>query len=138
MASSLATEASGAEVIAATSFDPAHPSHAVIDEDETTFWSTTGCFPQEVIIKFPAPVFITKVKTMTTNVRNLCVDKCDGASPVSWERVYAVEVGDADGRMQVEATQTPKLSATFLKIRILDGWDDFTTFHRLIVEGSHS
>ena len=55
--------------------------------NETTFWATTGLFPQELIIKLGTAVSITKIKTVTTNgtrVRSRCraIIRCNlGAMP---------------------------------------------------------
>ena len=35
--------------------------------NESTFWATTGLFPQEIIIKLGTAVSVTKIKTVTTN-----------------------------------------------------------------------
>lgn len=68
-------------------------------------------------------------------MRHFSVDKCEGGSPTSWDKVYNLELSDTDGRRQVEQTQTHKLTATYLRFRIEDSWDDFATVHQFIVEG---
>jgi len=50
--------------------------------------------------------------------------------------VVVSEVPDSEGRPQVETNQTPRLTATFLRFKITAGWDDFSTVHRIVVEGA--
>ena len=50
----LALEARGAQVILATSSDERHAPECIIDGSDATFWATTGMFPQEFVIAFPA------------------------------------------------------------------------------------
>lgn len=90
-------------------------------------------------------------------VRALEVYRCEGATPVSWEKVFDVgaccacvhfvcvadllsmmllaEMSDTAGAAQVESNQVNRAAASFLKFVILSGWDDFVTVHRVSVEG---
>ena len=36
----------------------------------------------------------------------------------------------------MEANQTPRLTATFLRFKLVEGWDDFATVHKIVVEGT--
>jgi hypothetical protein len=50
-----------------TSYDPRHPPEAVLEASHNTFWSTTGMFPQALIIGFKEEVKIAEIKTTTRN-----------------------------------------------------------------------
>ena len=62
-----ALDQSGAQICMASSTDPSHPAEHIIDGKESTFWTTTGLYPQEVIIGFGRPVSIRTIKTNTRN-----------------------------------------------------------------------
>ncbi|KAM9005858.1 intraflagellar transport protein 25 homolog isoform 1-T2 [Sarcophilus harrisii] len=51
----------GTEVILATSSDEKYPPENMIDGNSTTFWTTTGMFPQEFIICFHKHVKIERL-----------------------------------------------------------------------------
>ena len=44
----------GAKIFTATSFDERHAPDTIIDGDDTTFWTTTGSYPQEFVVKLGA------------------------------------------------------------------------------------
>ena len=48
----MASPGAGASVVMATCSDERHPPHNALDEDERSFWVTTGLFPQEIVVKF--------------------------------------------------------------------------------------
>lgn len=98
----------GAHIIAATCNDPRFPATNVLKGDNSKFWATTGLFPQEFVVALDTPSEITRLKTYTTNVRHLVVERCEGSNPISWEKMFELEVADTDGRLQVESTQTPR------------------------------
>ena len=131
----LVTEHNGGQVICATSFDALHPPELVIDGSDHTFWSSTGMFPQEFIVKLGSTAQVTRIKTLTTNVKSMVVERCEGVAPISWEKVFDMECPDTDGRLQVESSQVSKITANFLKFKFVSGWDEFVTVHRVQVEG---
>ena len=51
MAADLATPAAGASILSATSYDMMHSPDSIIDGDGSSFWSTTGSYPQEFVLK---------------------------------------------------------------------------------------
>jgi heat shock protein beta-11 len=52
----------GCFISMATSNDTNHPASNVIDGDNSTFWMTTGLFPQVFILTFPSHVEIDSVR----------------------------------------------------------------------------
>lgn len=82
----LASQAEGATVVSASSYDMRHPPENIIDGHDFTFWCTTGGFPQEVVIKLKdmTGVSIQTITTVTTNgkripalfVRVCCCRRC--------------------------------------------------------------
>eukprot|EP00949_MAST-11_sp_MAST-11-sp1_P004929 g4929.t1 len=131
----LASEHQGGSVVSASSYDNDHPPSLIVDGNDHTFWSSTGMYPQEFVIKLGSTSQITRIKTLTTNVKKLVVERCEGVTPVSWEKVYDMEIPDTDGRLQVESNQVQRITANFLKFKLTSGWGDFATVHKVSVEG---
>ena len=92
-------------------------------------------FPQEFIVKLGSTAQVTRIKTLTTNVKSMVVERCEGVAPISWEKVFDMECPDTDGRLQVESSQVNKITANFLKFKFVSGWDEYMTVHRVQVEG---
>ena len=95
---------------------------------------TTGMYPQEFIIQLSETASVTRIKTLTTNVRGIVVERSEGVTPSSWEKVYEMDIPDVGGRLQVESNQVQRVSANFLKFKITSGWGDFASVHKVIVE----
>ncbi|RLN88550.1 hypothetical protein BBJ28_00001208 [Nothophytophthora sp. Chile5] len=47
-----------------------------------------------------------------------------------------VELNENDGEMQIESENVKRADASFIKFKILSGWNDFVAVHRVSVEGS--
>ena len=118
----LALELDGAKISTATSFDERHPPSTIIDGDDTTFWTTTGAYPQEFVLKLGAVSNVQSIKSWTTNVRLMSIERCEASQPTAWEPLFDVDVDDTGGQMQciVKPTSDPdRTRAQFLKFRII-------------------
>ena len=131
----------GAEVVTATCMDPERPASNIVEGDESLYWSTTGLYPQEVIIRLGNNIEISRIKTVTSNVRRLVVERCTNDAFQTWEPMYDVNVPAAKDavhgtpKLQVMPNQIQKKSAKYLKIKIMDGWADFATVHCVSIQG---
>ena len=92
-------------------------------------------FPQEFVIKLGSTAQVTRVKTLTPHVRKIVVERCEGVTPISWEKLFDLECPDTDGRLQVESTVVNREPANYLRFRIESSWADFVTVHSVHVEG---
>mmetsp|Transcript_18679 Transcript_18679/g.30477 ORF Transcript_18679/g.30477 Transcript_18679/m.30477 type:complete len:144 (+) Transcript_18679:40-471(+) len=131
----LSDPANGATVFGPTSFDPAHEPENVILRGQEKFWITTGLFPQELIIKLTTRSDVERVKIVCTNVKKVKIQLSnDRSSPNSWEDFGELDLSHTDGRLQMESCSGHS-QATFVKVQICEGWDDFCTVHRIEVVG---
>lgn len=58
------------------------------DRDQTTKWMTTGSFPQEIVVQLATTASISRVKTWSTNAKEVAVEVCSGPTPTKWEKLY--------------------------------------------------
>ena len=131
----LASSRNGGEVYTASCHDFRHPPSAMIEGDDSNFWSTTGGYPQEFVIQLSSKAEVTRVQTKTTNVKNMVVERCQASGPNQWEKVIDVVVDQGDGRLQVETNSLASKEANFLKFKILSGYGDVATVHKVQVDG---
>mmetsp|Transcript_5152 Transcript_5152/g.4352 ORF Transcript_5152/g.4352 Transcript_5152/m.4352 type:complete len:91 (-) Transcript_5152:207-479(-) len=68
------------EIVSATSFDQRFSSQNIFDKDMSTFWITTGLYPQEIIIDLKAPHNLNELKTKSMRIKNLTVEACSDSS----------------------------------------------------------
>ena len=94
-----------------------HAPESIIDGDTGSFWSTTGSYPQEFVLKLGTESDIEAVSTYTSNVRSIKVETCTGAVPAGWSTLYEVDVEDEHGSLQV-STQSIDSTATFVKFKM--------------------
>ena len=111
--------ASGAVITSASCYSINHPPNAVLESNASTFWMTTGIFPQEIVLQLAESSTIKSVELIATGLRNIELSKCDGQQANTWERVSVSEADDADGEIQRLSMQVPsRLSANFLRIKV--------------------
>ena len=119
MSSEIASAAAGAVIITASSYDFSHPPENVVDGDSKTFWFTTGCFPQELVLQLGAASNIKSVEMTTTGVQHIELLKSDGPNANSWESIVDNEINDSEGEFQRIAFKIPpRTMAMFLKGKV--------------------
>ncbi|KAG2491188.1 hypothetical protein HYH03_010398 [Edaphochlamys debaryana] len=129
-----AREENGGQVVMASCGDERFPPENMLDGKDNTFWVTTGMFPQEFVLKLDAPIRVSKITTLSLNVRKLAVEKCDQEKPDQFEKVFEVELANRGDRLQTEVHQV-NIRAKYLKFMILQGHGEFATVNRVSVVG---
>lgn len=121
---------------AATSWDPQHPQERIIDGKESTFWSTTGMFPQEVVITLGARAHISRINTVTNGVRRISVEVSKGEQPVDFDKlVPETDISNQGGQPHSELFTVTQTEARHVKVVIHAGWDHFVALHSVEVLG---
>jgi len=118
----------------ATSVDERFPPENMLDGKDSTFWMTTGMFPQEFVLMLRAPIQVSKITTLSLNVKKLSVEKCDQDRPESFEKVFEVELANRGDRLQTEVHQV-NIKAKYLKFTLASGHGEFASVNRVSVVG---
>ena len=130
----LAAAQEGSVVILTTSEDERQPGENVNTGAEDTFWMSTGCFPQEIVVQLANPQRISKVKVTGTCLRKLRAEGCSAETPSTFAPI---------GETELELPRTAALQSRdfgvqqlpggepvrFLKLVIASGWYDFVSVH---------
>ena len=133
----LATPERGAVVISASSYSKTHPPSAVIHKDLSSFWMTTGSFPQEIVVQLSESCSVKSVELVSTSVRAIELWGSDGYTHSAGERIAKTEANELDGELQrFTLSVASKATATCLRIKILSGWNEFCSIHRINVLGT--
>nr|XP_009938076.1 PREDICTED: intraflagellar transport protein 25 homolog [Opisthocomus hoazin] len=101
-----------------------------------TFWTTTGMFPQELIVGFPARVRISRVAIQCSQVRTLRIERSVSKDPVGFEECIEKDLQHTEGQLQMEEFSLPDFQATYLRFIIKSAFDHFVSVHRVMAEGT--
>ncbi|KAE9014460.1 hypothetical protein PF004_g7803 [Phytophthora fragariae] len=134
----LALDEEGAQVTAVTSYDSSFPPVNILDGEQSSKWVTTGSFPQEIVVQLATTASVVRAKMWTRNAKDVSVESCSGPTPIKWEKLFDIKLKESDGEMQIVSENVKPTDASFIKFKILSGWNDFVVVHRVSVEGSTS
>ncbi|XP_074077480.1 intraflagellar transport protein 25 homolog isoform X2 [Macrotis lagotis] len=134
-ATDLCLASEGAEVILATSSDEKCPPEHIIDGNPSTFWATTGMFPQEFIICFYKHVKIERLCLQCYFVRSIRIEKSNAKEPVDFERWVERDLVHNEGQLQIEEFMFRDSYATHLRFIIKSAFDHFVCVHKVSIEG---
>jgi heat shock protein beta-11 len=62
-----AREENGASIVMATSVDERFPPEQMLDGKDSSFWMTTGLFPQEFVVALQQSINVSKITTLSMN-----------------------------------------------------------------------
>ncbi|XP_024131059.1 intraflagellar transport protein 25 homolog isoform X1 [Oryzias melastigma] len=125
---------SGAKVVLASSSDESHPPENIVDGNMSTFWMSTGMFPQEFIIRFNEPTTVSAVTVDSYNVKNLKIEKNASQSASQFESVTEKEFEYTEGHLQTNAISLNPSSAIHLRFIITSGYDHFVSVHKVSIK----
>ncbi|GFH26941.1 uncharacterized protein HaLaN_25175 [Haematococcus lacustris] len=91
-------------------------------------------FPQEFVLALRTNVNISKITTLSLNVKKLCVEKCESDKPDSFEKLFEVELANRGDRLQTEVHQV-NIRAKYLRFIMLSGHGEFASMNRVSVVG---
>ncbi|CEO99009.1 hypothetical protein PBRA_007123 [Plasmodiophora brassicae] len=102
--------------------------------NEDTYWVSTGLYPQDLLVAFDKPSVIDRLECRSRRVKRMAVERCETPQPLSFQPVCEIDLESHDGEIQV--TSRPVMAAArYIKIRILEGYDDIVAVHNVVAEG---
>ena len=119
----------------ATSLDSEHPPTNIVDNDETTFWMTTGLFPQEAVMQFKKPAQITRITTVTGKVKNMVVYAATDKALTEWAEIDSTNLPGQPIKQQETHQLNYQRTSYGVKVVINKGWGQFAAIYLVRVEG---
>ncbi|KAH9515281.1 Heat shock protein beta-11 [Bulinus truncatus] len=107
----------------------------MIDGNAETFWSTTGMFPQEVIIRFQSLMKITNVHICSYNVKKIRLEISEGTDTTKFDMLAEKILEETDSQLQQEEIQIGEKRAQSLRLIIDAAYDHFVSIHKVVVSG---
>uniref|UniRef100_A0A1A8ILV6 Heat shock protein family B (Small), member 11 n=1 Tax=Nothobranchius kuhntae TaxID=321403 RepID=A0A1A8ILV6_NOTKU len=124
----------GVKVVFASSCDENHPPENIMDGNTKTFWTSTGMFPQEFVIRFPEPTRVAAVTVESYNVKHLKMEKNTSPKVSQFEFVTEKEFERTERHLQLNTLSLNGSSAVHLRFIIASGHDHFVSVHRVTVK----
>jgi heat shock protein beta-11 len=123
------------DLLSSTAFDIDHPPTNVNDNDETTFWMTTGLFPHEIVLQFRKPAQITRITTITGKVRNMIVFAALDKDLTDWNEIDTTKLPEQPVKQQETHQLNYQRPSYGIKLVISKGWGSFAAVYLIRVEG---
>uniref|UniRef100_A0A1A7WR64 Heat shock protein family B (Small), member 11 n=1 Tax=Iconisemion striatum TaxID=60296 RepID=A0A1A7WR64_9TELE len=124
----------GVKAVLASSCDENQPPENITDGNTKTFWTSTGMFPQEFIVRFPEPTRVAAVTVESYNVKHLKIEKNMSPKVSQFEFVTEKEFERTEGHLQSNTLSLNGSSAVHLRFIITSGYDHFVSVHRVTVK----
>jgi heat shock protein beta-11 len=132
----------GSANLVATSSDGEHHIGLLLQKsatsDGSSFFMSTGLFPQEIIISLAEPANIKSIELSGRGIKVIELGKIDSPQTSNWDAVASSSLED-DGNIQrivLEAKTRNTFIASSVRLRIVSGWDSFVSIHKISVIGS--
>ena len=120
------------EVKCATSFDERFDPANVLNKDPRKFWTTTGLYPQELVIDLGGAKPVDEVKFMTTGAKKVVIEGCKTTNASEFKKIgESKELGGKSGGMQTDAVKVEAAPYSLLKFVVLEGHEEFTSVHSI-------
>ena len=123
------------KVLYSTSLDVEHPPNHSIDQDDGTFWMTTGLFPQEIAFSFAEPCQIMRITAITGKVKNMTVFAASDENCQEWVQIDEFSFQSMPLK-QIDTHQINMHSTSYgIKFSINQGWGPFSALYSISIEG---
>ena len=119
----------------ATALDSEHPPTNIVDNDETTFWMTTGLFPQEVVLQFKNPAQITRITTITGKVKNMIAYAATNKDLTDWAEIDSTNLPGQPIKQQETHQLNYQKTSYGVKLVVTKAWGPFAAVYLVRVEG---
>ena len=134
------------EVILCTSSDERYPPSNAVDGKPSTFFITTGNYPQELILGFKCGCAnITKICLSSNGIRKIKIEKSVESTPSKFETLvecemdYKEDSNSSRSNRQLEQFQINKGTVgngvRYLKLVLLSGYNEFSAIFDFSAEG---
>ena len=114
------------EILFASSYDDKYGPENILNSSKG-LWTSTGLFPQEVVIQLESPKIIKSINLSTYAVKKISIETCENDSAVNFiKQAEMQEVPFTEGKTQdffLNFNQNSK--AKLVKLKIDEGYDDF-------------
>lgn len=125
---------SSAEVVFSTSFDDKYPPNNALSSNNSMFWSTTGLYPQEVVLSLPQAKSISEVVIVGYNIKKISIESCENDSAVKFNSQSEVSNIPQQGLQSIQCKFNSKSANKIVKVIIQEGYGNFCTINSINIK----
>ncbi|KAF7234764.1 hypothetical protein EG68_11585 [Paragonimus skrjabini miyazakii] len=119
-----------------TSFDELHPPDNVLQDENSSFWITTGLFPQLLVVSLVEPSKIGRIRIVSSCIKNIWIEVSSQTEPEEFEVKSELTLAYSDGHQQITEVPMNETNMRHLRLNIRSGYDHFVAVYRVILEKS--
>ncbi|CAH8553467.1 unnamed protein product [Heterobilharzia americana] len=118
----------------ATSFDENNPPESVLEKRDSSFWITTGMFPQMLVVSLVQPTKISKIKIISSNINLLLVETSSHTEADGFELKSKMTLPYSDGHLQITEVPINDIHIRHVRLNIRSGFNHFVAVYKVLLE----
>ena len=119
-----------AEIIFSTSYDDRYTPQNVLSND-SSFWTSTGLFPQEIVVQLQAEKSINLITIESFGVKKISIETCENDSSVNFTKVAEKEIDNREAFQEVNLQFSSNKVVKIIKVIVLEGYDNFCAIRNI-------
>jgi heat shock protein beta-11 len=119
-----------AEIIFSTSYDDRNPAQNVLTND-SSFWSTTGLFPQEIVIQLQSEKSMSSITIESFAVKKISIETCENDSSVNFTKQAEKDIENREGFQEINLQFSSNKIVKIIKVIVLEGFDNFCAIRNI-------
>ena len=119
----------GARVPLCTANNEEHPAANILDGSSSTFWLSTGLFPQEIIISLSKASLVTSITILCSHVKEILIEKSESEDPADLETLLRSELEYQESMQRQEFKLSSPTLMRHIKLIIQSGYDHFVSIN---------
>lgn len=119
-----------AEIIFSTSYDDKHSPQNVLSKDPS-FWTTTGLYPQELVIQLQAEKSLNLITIESFGVKKFLIETCENDSAVNFTKQGEKELDNKDFFQENNLNFSSNKVVKIIKVIVLEGYDNFCAIRNI-------
>ena len=125
------------DILFSSSFDEKCSPLNVLESNNKIFWTSTGMFPQEIILSLDNEKTVNSINIIGYNIKKIIVESCENENSITstFRQAEMNEIAFKEGKMQdFNVEFSAKKPIKLIKIIILEGYDDFCSVNTITLK----
>lgn len=125
------------DILFSSSFDEKYSPLNVLESNNKIFWTSTGMFPQEIILSLDNEKTVNSINIIGYNIKKIIVESCENENSITstFRQAEMNEIAFKEGKMQdFNVEFSAKKPIKLIKIIILEGYDDFCSVNTITLK----
>jgi len=124
------------EVIFSTSYDDKYPPSNILNENNNgMFWSSTGLYPQEIVLSLGQSKNISKIYIKGFNIKRMSIEACENDSAVKFSCICDnMKIPESKGIQEFTCECSGNFNSKIIKLIIHEGYGYFCIINSVVIK----